>query len=51
VGGQFTPISMVGESLLWKNPQKNDKKKNTSEVINKIMPIFIPENTLNVCSP
>lgn len=50
-GGQFTPISNVGDSLLWKNPQKNERKKNTSDVINKIIPIFKPLNTLNVWSP
>lgn len=50
-GGQLIPISRVGDSLLWKNPQKNERKKNTSEVINKIIPIFNPVNTLNVCSP
>jgi len=38
VGGQVTPISTVGARLLWKNAQKKAKKKQTSEVINKIMP-------------
>ena len=38
VGGQVTPISTVGARLLWKKAQKNAKKKQTSEVINKIMP-------------
>jgi hypothetical protein len=37
-GGQQHPSSGVGESLLWKNAQKNAKKKSTSEVINRIIP-------------
>lgn len=41
-GGQFNPISMLGEILEWKYAQKNEKKNKTSEVINKIMPIFSP---------
>jgi len=31
-GGQCCPNSMFGEILLWKNPQKNEIKKNTSDV-------------------
>lgn len=38
VGGQEQPNSGVGASLEWKNPQKNAKKKRTSEIINKIIP-------------
>jgi hypothetical protein len=37
-GGQSIPISTAGASLLWKNLQKNDRKKNTSEVIKRIIP-------------
>lgn len=51
VGGQIRPNSSVGESLEWKNPQKKDKKKNTSEVINRIIPHFIPIRTFLVCNP
>lgn len=38
VGGQETPSSMVGASLLWKNAQKKAKKKHISDVMNNIMP-------------
>jgi len=27
VGGHWRPISIVGDSLLWKKAQKNEKKK------------------------
>lgn len=37
-GGQIIPSSILGLNLLWKNPQKNEIKKNTSDVINKIIP-------------
>ncbi len=50
-GGHLIPISIVGASILWKNPQKNDKKKNTSDVINKIIPHFILLITLWVWIP
>jgi len=46
-GGQCCPNSMFGEILLWKNPQKNEIKKNTSDVINKIIPVFSPFITKN----
>lgn len=42
MGGQDIPRSKEGVRLEWKNPQKNEIKKNTSEVINKIIPHFIP---------
>ena len=51
IGGQNSPISMFGERLLWKNAQKNEKKNNTSEIINKIIPHFNPLITLRVCKP
>jgi hypothetical protein len=38
LGGQIIPSSIVGERLLWKKPQKNEMKKNTSDVINRIIP-------------
>jgi hypothetical protein len=37
VGSLGDPNSVIGESLLWKNAQKNEMK-NTSEIINKIIP-------------
>lgn len=51
VGGHVDPISKVGESLLWKNAQKNEKKNNTSDVINRIIPHFNPFNTTIECNP
>jgi hypothetical protein len=41
-GGHDCPSSMVGEILLWKKAQKKDTKKNTSDVIKRIMPVFNP---------
>jgi hypothetical protein len=38
LGGQIIPNSIAGERLLWKKAQKNEMKKNTSEIINKIIP-------------
>jgi len=37
-GGHIKPNSKLGESLLWKKVQKNEKKNRISEVINKIIP-------------
>lgn len=51
LGGQSIPISMAGLRLLWKNPQKKDKKKNTSEVINRIIPHRRPVVTTKVWCP
>jgi len=42
LGGQLRPISMFGEILEWKYAQKNEKKNRTSEVMNRIIPIFNP---------
>lgn len=42
VGGQIAPISTEGASLEWKYAQKNAKKKQTSDKINNIIPIFNP---------
>jgi hypothetical protein len=48
VGGQKSPISRLGESLLWKKAQKNEKKNNTSDVIKRIIPHFSPLITFKV---
>jgi len=50
-GGHNRPISEVGDRLLWKKAQKNEKKNKTSEVINKIIPHRKPLNTIDVWSP
>jgi len=42
MGGHICPNSTVGEILLWKKAQKKDTKKNTSEVMNRIIPVFRP---------
>jgi len=44
-GGHLWPNSTLGEILLWKNAQKNDKKNSTSDVINKIIPACRPVST------
>jgi len=51
VGGHIDPNSIVGDSLLWKNAQKNDAKNNTSEIMNRIIPHRSPFVTIFVCSP
>ena len=51
MGGHVTPISNVGDNLEWKNLQKNEIKKNTSDVINKIIPHFNPKITWAVWKP
>jgi hypothetical protein len=50
-GGQNDPSSKVGLILEWKNLQKNDKKKNISEVINKTIPHLSPIKTWLVWNP
>lgn len=50
-GGQFCPISIFGLTLEWKYDQKKLMKNNTSDVINKIMPIFNPFITIFWCIP
>ena len=47
-GGQMLPTSTVGTNALWKNAQKNDMKKHTSDNMNKIIPSFSPFCTTNV---
>jgi hypothetical protein len=51
VGGHATPISTEGANLLWKKAQKKAKKKQTSEVMNRIMPYRSPFSTIAVCLP
>ena len=48
IGGQQHPSSGVGASLLWKNAQKNAKKKHTSERIKRIIPHRNPLATYDV---
>lgn len=50
-GGHVIPISIVGDNLLWKNAQKKEIKKNTSDTMKRIIPIFNPFTTLIVCFP
>ena len=45
------PISIVGDSLVWKNAQKNDTKNNISETINGIILHRRPFVTIFVCKP
>jgi hypothetical protein len=40
-GGQFCPNSIVGEILVWRNAQKKATKNRTSEVMKRIMPVFM----------
>lgn len=49
--GHFCPIKMSGDKEEWKNAQKKDKKKNTSDVIKSIIPNFNPIITSFVCIP
>lgn len=48
IGGQQHPNSGLGASLLWKKAQKNAKKNNTSDAINRIMPHRSPLETAEV---
>lgn len=47
-GGQQHPSSGVGARLLWKNAQKNAKKKQTSDKMNRIIPHRRPLATYDV---
>lgn len=49
--GHICPMKISGDNEQWKNAQKNDKKKNTSDVINNIIPSFNPIMTSFVCLP
>ena len=51
IGGQTLPTSTAGEILLWKKAQKKDRKKKTSETINKTIPQRRPNSTILVCNP
>lgn len=51
LGGQIIPNSIVGAKLLWKKAQKNLMKKNTSEVMKRIIPHRNPMVTGYVCNP
>ena len=42
VGGHLFPSSTAGANLLWKNAQKNAKKKHTSDTMNSTIPIRSP---------
>lgn len=42
IGGHELPSSIEGANLLWKNLQKNAKKKQISDTINRIIPIRNP---------
>jgi hypothetical protein len=42
LGAQDCPSSTVGEILLWKKAQKKAVKNNTSDAINRIIPVFSP---------
>ena len=47
-GGHSLPTSMLGDKLLWKNAQKNLKKKKTSDTINKAIPHRKPSSVIEV---
>jgi hypothetical protein len=48
IGGHILPSSTVGANLLWKNAQKNPKKKHTSDRMNSTIPIRRPRDTIMV---
>lgn len=50
-GGQFIPMSIDGDNVMWKKAQKNEEKNNTSDKINIIIPNFNPYITFLVCNP
>jgi hypothetical protein len=51
VRGHVDPNSVVGDTLLWKNAQKNHTKNRISDTINRIIPHRSPFVTLFVCNP
>ena len=51
LGGHTAPNSTVGDKLEWKKAQKIERKKNISEITNKINPIEIPLWTILVWKP
>jgi hypothetical protein len=46
MGGHTPPDSIAGEKVEWKKAQKKLEKKNTSLMINIIIPIFKPSVTI-----
>lgn len=50
-GGHTPPNSTAGDNLLWKNAQKNLKKKKTSETINNNIPHRKPNSTMALWNP
>lgn len=48
IGGHCPPSSGVGTRLEWKNAQKNPRKKNASDVMNRIIPYRRPFWTVGV---
>jgi hypothetical protein len=50
-GGHTPPNSTLGANLLWKKAQKNLKKKNTSDTINKSIPQRNPSSTIALWCP
>jgi hypothetical protein len=51
MGGQISPVSMLGHKLKWKNPQKKARKKKTSDIMNHPIPHFRPNSTSRVWKP
>ena len=51
IGGQVDPNSILGDNLLWKKAQKNEKKNITSEQIKSNIPQRSPVSTIRVCIP
>jgi hypothetical protein len=50
-GGHSLPSSTLTARLLWKKAQKNLRKKNTSEIIKRIIPHRSPSSTIDVWYP
>lgn len=50
-GGHISPNSRLGLRLLWKKVQKKEKKNNTSDVMNRIIPHRNPFITRFVWNP
>lgn len=51
VGGHWLPSSGVGAKLEWKKAQKKPRKKNTSDVMKRIIPYRKPFWTVSVWWP
>jgi len=51
LGGHMHPSSILGDKLLWKNAQKNAKKKQISLIINNSIPSRRFFWTYDVCLP